>query len=218
MSLPTGRRSAFTLIELLVVISIIALLISILLPALANARKSARSTQCKAQLKQIGLLVVMYTNDFDETLPPAKDTSVGCGNIWYLNSQNYKSFMHFYMGYEADHHKWLAVCPDYKAMRNGQGGNYGLNVRLFRFSNWNTPWHTALEIHKPSETLFAPDIYYEGTNTDASEMYISVDLWSDHNVDFRHNDSVNMLMADGHVTATREALPFASTDTFWSGQ
>ena len=126
--------------------------------------------------------------------------------------------MHFYMGYVADHNKWLAVCPDYHAMWNGQGGNYGLNVRLFRFMNWNTPWHTTLNVHKPSNTLYASDVYYEGTNINASEQFISVDLWATTNFHYRHLDSVNMLMGDGHVTATRESVPTGSTDTFWSGQ
>tara|TARA_Y100000589_G_scaffold231235_1_gene218643 strand:+ start:619 stop:1275 length:657 start_codon:yes stop_codon:yes gene_type:complete len=218
MTLHTHQNKAFTLIELLVVISIISLLIAVLLPALASARKSARSAQCKSQLKQIGLLITMYGNDFDEFLPPAKEPSLVYGNIWSLNSNNYKSFMHYYMGYVSDHNKWLAVCPDYHAMRSGQGGNYGLNVRLFRFSNWNTAWHTNMQILKPSKALFAPDIFYEGTNTDASEQIISIDLWATHNIHFRHLDAVNMLMGDAHVEATGEPLPTSSTDTFWSGQ
>ena len=64
------RRRAFTLIELLVVIAIIAVLIALLLPAVQQARESARRTQCKNQLKQIGLALHNYHDTFITTLPP----------------------------------------------------------------------------------------------------------------------------------------------------
>lgn len=54
------RRTGFTLIELLVVIAIIAVLIALLLPAVQQARESARRTQCKNQLKQLGLALHNY--------------------------------------------------------------------------------------------------------------------------------------------------------------
>lgn len=65
----TARR-AFTLIELLVVIAIIAILAAILLPVFAQAREKARQTACLSNAKQIGLALMMYTQDNDETYPP----------------------------------------------------------------------------------------------------------------------------------------------------
>ena len=63
------RKTAFTLIELLVVIAIIALLAAILFPVFARARENARRTSCLSNLKQIGLSVIQYSQDYDERLP-----------------------------------------------------------------------------------------------------------------------------------------------------
>ena len=64
-----NRATGFTLIELLVVIAIIALLASILFPVFSIAREKARTATCQSNLKQIGLGVMQYTQDYDETYP-----------------------------------------------------------------------------------------------------------------------------------------------------
>ena len=65
------NKVGFTLIELLVVIAIIAILAAILFPVFAQARESARRSACLSNTKQIGLAMLMYLNDYDETTPSA---------------------------------------------------------------------------------------------------------------------------------------------------
>src|SRR2546423_4167943 len=66
------KRNGFTLIELLVVIVIIAILAAILFPVFAQARDKARQATCSSNLKQIGNVLVMYSQDYDGWYPPAQ--------------------------------------------------------------------------------------------------------------------------------------------------
>ncbi|NSW80601.1 MAG: DUF1559 domain-containing protein [Chthonomonadetes bacterium] len=66
------RHKGFTLIELLVVIAIIAILAAILFPVFAQARSKARQAACISHSKQIGLAIMMYAEDYDETYPRAQ--------------------------------------------------------------------------------------------------------------------------------------------------
>ena len=85
---------AFTLIELLVVIAIIGVLAAILFPVFAQARERARQTTCASNLKQIGLGILQYVQDFDECYPGGSVVvqSMHSGYFWtnwvypYVNS------------------------------------------------------------------------------------------------------------------------------------
>jgi prepilin-type N-terminal cleavage/methylation domain-containing protein len=63
------QQCGFTLIELLVVIAIIAILAAILFPVFAQAREKARQSACLSNCKQIGLAVMMYAEDWDQSYP-----------------------------------------------------------------------------------------------------------------------------------------------------
>jgi prepilin-type N-terminal cleavage/methylation domain-containing protein/prepilin-type processing-associated H-X9-DG protein len=79
------ERSGFTLIELLVVIAIIAILAAILFPVFAQAREKARQTSCLSNLKQVGLGVIMYVQDYDETMPPPFTGQGGSADLTFAN-------------------------------------------------------------------------------------------------------------------------------------
>jgi prepilin-type N-terminal cleavage/methylation domain-containing protein/prepilin-type processing-associated H-X9-DG protein len=92
------KSKGFTLIELLVVIAIIAILAAILFPVFAKVREKARQTTCLSNEKQIGLAILQYTEDFDESFPMACDTN--WHNGWAMQVQPYiKSYNAF-------------LCPD----------------------------------------------------------------------------------------------------------
>jgi prepilin-type N-terminal cleavage/methylation domain-containing protein/prepilin-type processing-associated H-X9-DG protein len=76
-----SKNAGFTLIELLVVIAIIAILAAILFPVFGRARENARRSSCQSNLKQLGLGVMQYTQDYDEKYPGGGD-NYGSGIGW----------------------------------------------------------------------------------------------------------------------------------------
>ncbi len=113
----SGRiRQAFTLIELLVVIAIIAILAAILFPVFARARENARRASCMSNLKQVGLAMMQYTQDYDERYPsglPATWRGIGWAGMIYPYAKSAEVF----------------VCPD-----NDNPGNVALGTRAISFA------------------------------------------------------------------------------------
>jgi prepilin-type N-terminal cleavage/methylation domain-containing protein len=150
MSTPTNPRwrRGFTLIELLVVIAIIAILAAILFPVFAQAREKARQAACLSNLKQMGTAVMMYSQDFDETLPLGYSSPLAAtGRTW----------MHFVMPYAKNRDIW--TCPSAPNLRaptnlvnNGTGG-YGCNRNVMESGRART----IAEIGNPAGTFIICD-------------------------------------------------------------
>lgn len=70
---PVARGLAFTLLELLVVVAVIGVLTGLLLPTLGRAREAGRSAACLGNLRQIGLSLQLYVQDYNNRLPYMRD-------------------------------------------------------------------------------------------------------------------------------------------------
>jgi prepilin-type N-terminal cleavage/methylation domain-containing protein/prepilin-type processing-associated H-X9-DG protein len=173
----TTRRTGFTLIELLVVIAIIAILASILFPVFARARENARRSSCQSNLKQIGLGLMQYTQDYDEKLPytaianPAKTDGI---DTWMDMTYPYVKSLQIYF------------CPSdgvtpsdpnrfrqSGAVTTGYRSSYASNMAYYGGGNQNPPRTspstdtsdgsrsvTSLaQIQAPATTLWAADSF-----------------------------------------------------------
>lgn len=122
MSIKTTIRSdakGFTLIELLVVIAIISILAAILFPVFARARENARRASCMSNLKQLGLGIMQYTQDYDEKLPGVRKANAPTA-YWGMLIQPYvKSTQVF-------------ICPNGAphSSTTGEYSSYGYNYIL----------------------------------------------------------------------------------------
>src|SRR5215469_3658242 len=103
----------FTLIELLVVIAIIAILAAILFPVFAQAREKARVATCTSNLKQFGLSILMYAQDYDESMPIGFHAKFLVGPLTsQLTGAPQRGVHWLVMPYTKNH--GMARCPDDK--------------------------------------------------------------------------------------------------------
>jgi prepilin-type N-terminal cleavage/methylation domain-containing protein/prepilin-type processing-associated H-X9-DG protein len=173
------RIKGFTLIELLVTIAIIAILAAILFPVFARAREQARKSACMSNLKQIGIGVMMYVQDYDESYPACDIMNTDLGTIqaeWYDVIAPYMK------------NTQVFVCPSAGVIVNSSGvkvgnGGYGWNIRGTGSSgsnfngfgyrsgpagstNWGTPSKNAVklaEVDEPATTILVTDPASNGT-------------------------------------------------------
>ena len=130
-SLSTRRNprnsSGFTLLELLVVVAIIALLSAILFPVFSRVRENARRATCQSNLKQLGLAITQYTQDYDETFPMV-NTNFWCDDSVALpacpaGSPAMITMQTNLTPYVKDSQIWK--CPDTAGTRDWATNDYG---------------------------------------------------------------------------------------------
>ncbi|MCX6380200.1 MAG: prepilin-type N-terminal cleavage/methylation domain-containing protein [Armatimonadetes bacterium] len=198
------KRNAFTLIELLVVIAIIAILAAILFPIFSQARAKARQAVCLSNEKQLAMGVLMYTQDYDETLtpvairPPNGDTS----NTQYLWSTLIEPYTKS---------KEIRRCPqDSRSLAN----SYGLNELIFPDLSDPEELETGItklaDITHTADTLMLGDIgLADDLLTDRPDSYkmVSPSFPLNDPVDGRpnprHQDFVDLGFMDGHTKAMK---------------
>jgi prepilin-type N-terminal cleavage/methylation domain-containing protein/prepilin-type processing-associated H-X9-DG protein len=183
------KKSGFTLIELLVVIAVIAILAGMLLPALARAKEKAWTTKCLSNFKQIGMATVMYSSDYNDSLP--------------LSAHHGASFVGVLRPYLSGTNLWR--CPrDLNKTRN-----YSLAINDYLLPpDHGVPlpdYSTLNKIPSASETIFMAETH---TNNVGNDHFHFTDLMEggytpesfQMQVDVeRHRGGANYLFADGHV-------------------
>jgi len=205
-------KKVFTLIELLVTIAIIAILASLLLPALRSAKEKGKSIMCSGNLRQIGVAVACYINDYDGWLP--HQGSVYWQSPWqYLIAPNMGILP---TSYNLNHGVFQCPCQTnptcgysgfgYKGFYGGYGWNYGYLGWRDTNNGTQAAWRKITEVKTPSEVICSgdtSDIFANNTSYDPAYVFYLMcwDLWGIGSLceSSRHNKGGNYLWCDGHV-------------------
>ena len=219
------KFSAFTLIELLVVIAIIAILAAILFPVFARARENARRASCQSNLKQIGLGIMQYSQDYDEhwlpiRVDPSAPNSYKDPNIfhWAEIIQPYLKSTQIYKCPSAP----FDIALNYTY-------NSGLSTRAAGGLTWDGRLLSAVPL--PAQTPVLIDAIGPATNVEtswdtygmqrsywfATNNYSGGYGWLLSNQTFtlgvdgraaadRHLETANYLFADGHVKSLKPTI------------
>ena len=231
MSICVRRRvKAFTLIELLVVIAIIAILAAILFPVFAKAREKARQITCASNLKQIGLGVLQYVQDYDECYPYSRLDCLPNG----VTTQPWQGMIYPYVKSTGVFH-----CPDNSTSApvnetpNTVTGVPAIPVSYICVgggtisddNNWFggqliMPYYcSSYSAAAPSPTNLAAVV--SPAQTIAIGETVSrqdPEFWDDNNdMHMRgHTGFSNFLFADGHVKGLKPTATLTSTTNMWN--